>query len=255
MRDAPAGHPAAARPARRRGAARRRFLPPQHGAWGMLAIPYLAGLVTAGYRWPDVPLLVAWLAAYLLSYYVFQAVKSRRPGRYRDQLAAYGAVAVPLTALVVVASPRVLWFAPAYAALFALNVWYAWRRRERALVNDLALVVQSSLVVLVVATIADRPVTEALDAFALCLAYFAGTILFVKTMIRERDNPLYRRASVGYHVAALALAAWLSPWAGILFGWLVLRAALLPGRGWTPKRVGLLELANSLLLLGCVALV
>jgi hypothetical protein len=55
----------------------------------MLAVPYLAGLIGAGYRWPDAPLAGAWLAGYLLSYFVFQAVKSRRPGRYRVQVMFY----------------------------------------------------------------------------------------------------------------------------------------------------------------------
>jgi hypothetical protein len=95
--------------ARRRpghAARRRRFIPPQHGAWAMLAVPYLAGLVAAGYRWPDVPLLGAWIAGYLLSYYAFQAVKTRRVRRYRTQLVLYTAVAAPLATLVVVARPH-----------------------------------------------------------------------------------------------------------------------------------------------------
>jgi hypothetical protein len=220
----------------------------------MLAVPYLAGLLAAGYRWPDLPLLGAWLAGYLLSYFVFQAIKSRRPARYRTQLLLYGGVATPLTLLVVVARPALLWYAPAYAALFAVNACYAARRRERALLNDLASVLQSCLMVLVVATIAATPPTAVLDVFALCLAYFAGTALYVKTMIRERDNAAYRRWSVGHHLLALVVAAWVSPWAAALFAWLLVRATLLPGRQWSPKRVGLLEIANCALLLVCTAL-
>jgi hypothetical protein len=220
----------------------------------MLAVPYLAGLLAAGYRWPDLPLLGAWLAGYLLSYYVFQAIKSRRPERYREQLALYGGLALPLAAIVVAARPQVLWYAPAYAALFAVNAWYAARRQERALVNDLASVGQSCLMVFVVATVAGTRPAAVAGAFVLCLAYFLGTVFYVKTMIRERDNPAYRRWSVGYHLVALAAVAWLSPWAAALFAWLLLRAALLPGRGWSPKRVGLVEMANCGLLLACVAL-
>lgn len=244
---------AAVRPTRRPASARRRrFVPPQHGAWAMLAVPYLAGLLAAGFRWPDLPLLVAWLAGYVLSYYACQALKSRRPRRYRDQLAVYGAVAAPAAILVVAARPPVLWYAPAFAALFAVNAWYAWRRRERALLNDVASVVESCLMVLVVATVAGTPPADVLGAAALCAAYFLGTVLFVKTMIRERDDPAYRRWSAGYHLVALVLAAWLSPWAGALFAWLLLRAVVLPGRRLSPKQVGLIEIANSVVLLACV---
>ena len=120
--------------------------------------------------------------------------------------------------------------------------------------------VQSCLIVLVVGTIAgSAPVSGTADAgvlpaFVLCLAYFLGTVLFVKTMIRERGNPAYRRWSVGYHLLALAPAAWASPWATVLFAWLLVRAMLLPGRRLNPMRVGLIEFANSALLLACVAL-
>ena len=233
---------------------RRRFVPPQHGAWAMLAVPYLAGLVTAGFRWPALPLLGAWIAGYLLSYFVFQAVKSRRPRRYRDQLLGYGLIAAPLLLVVVIAAPRVLWYAPAYAALFAVNAWYAWRRRERDLGNDLASVAESCLMVFVVATLADTPPSAVLVPFLLCAAYFAGTVPYVKTMIRERGNAPTWRWSIGYHVVALAVAAYLSPWAGVLFAWLLLRAALFPRRGLTPKQVGVIEIVNSVLLLACIAL-
>jgi hypothetical protein len=241
------------RPSRRAVHARRRYVPPQHGAWAMLAVPYLAGLIAAGYRWPDLLLAGAWLSGYLLSYFVFQAVKSRRPARYRSQLLLYAGVAAPLTALVAVARPAVLWYAPAYAALFAINAWYAARRRERDLVNDLVAVLQSCLIVPVVAAIAGRPPGSVLPVFVLCLAYFAGTVFYVKTMIRQRGNRTYHRWSAGYHLVALAVAVWVSPWAAALFAWLLARAIFLPSRGWSPRRVGLVEMANCLLLLACIA--
>jgi hypothetical protein len=241
-----------AQPERRRpgnAARRRRFIPPQHGAWAMLTVPYLAGLAAAGYRWPDAPLLGAWIAGYLLSYYAFQAVKSRRVRRYRDQLLLYAAIAAPLAALVVVARPRVLVYAPVYAALFAVNTWYAARRRERALTNDLASVLQSCLLVFVVATIAGARPATVVAVFTLCLAYFLGTVCYVKTIIRERGNPTYLRLSIGYHLVALAVAAWFGLMPVALFAWLLVRAALLPGRGWTPKRTGVVEIVNCVLLL------
>jgi hypothetical protein len=234
--------------------ARRRWLPPQHGAWAMLAVPYLAGLIAAGDRWPDLPLAGGWVAGYLFSYFVFQAVKTRRPGRYRTQLVVYGGVAAVLTAVLAAARPSVLWYAPGYAGLFAVNAWYAARRRERAMLNDLVSVLQSCLIVFVVGAVAGRPPGAVTGVFTLCLAYFTGTVLYVKTMIRERGNPTYRRWSIGYHAAAaVVVAACVGLWAGGLFCWLAARAALLPGHGWSPKRVGLVEIANCVLLLGCAA--
>jgi hypothetical protein len=217
----------------------------------MLLLPYLAGLLVSGFAWPAVPLLGAWLAGYLLSYYLLQAVKTRRPGRVRRQIGLYAPITVALAVPVVVARPGLWWFAPAYAVLLTVNVWFAWRRRERALLNDLASVVQSCLMVPVVAVVAE--VTPRWQPFALVLLYFTGTVLFVKTMIRERGSVAYRWGSVGYHLAALAAATLVGAFAALVFAGLVARAWLLPGRPMTPKQVGFVEIGASVLVLVAAA--
>lgn len=231
----------------------RQFVPPQHGAWAMLIVPYAAGVLVAGWSWVAAPLLGAWLAGYLLSYYAFQVVKTGRVRRYRQQLTAYAALMLPLAAVVVWARPAVLWFAPPFSLLWAVNAWHARRRRERALVNDLASVAQSCLMVPVVATVVGELETAVAGAFVVCLVYFIGTVLYVKTMIRERDSVAYRRWSVAYHAVALPVGAWLGPAVTGVFGWLLVRAWVLPGRRLAPRHVGLVELANCLLLLAAIA--
>jgi hypothetical protein len=220
----------------------------------MLLVPYLAGGLVAGWSWVAAPLAGAWLAGYLLSYYLFQAVKTRRPGRWRRQLALYAALAGPLATVVVLARPAVLWYAPAFLLLLAANAWYAWRRRERALLNDLASVLQSCLMVPVVATVAGTdPLTAPVaGGFLACAGYFAGTTLYVKTMIRERGSSAYRRASVGFHAAMLVVTVWFGPWLAAVAGWLLVRAWWLPGRRLAPRRVGLVEIGNCLLLLAAI---
>ncbi|HLU45226.1 MAG TPA: YwiC-like family protein [Natronosporangium sp.] len=250
----------AARPAPRGGWRRtmRAFLPPQHGAWAMLVVPYLVGGLLAGWSWVSAPLLVAWIAGYLLSYYAFQAVKTRRPGRWRAQLTLYGAITVPLVTLVVAARPAVLWYAPAYALLLLVNAGYAARRQERALLNDLASVLLSCLMVGVAATVAGMdplaPTWPIVGAFLACTGYFAGTAFYVKTMIRERGERRWRWWSVGYHAGALAGAVWLGPTLAVLFTWFLIRAWWLPRKALVPKQVGMIEIGNSLLLVLAILL-
>lgn len=226
----------------------RQFVPPQHGAWAMLLLPYLIGVLIAGFRWPHLPLLGAWLAGYLFSYYALQAIKSRRPGRFRQQLLLYLPSVALLGGIVVLVRPTVLAYAPVYALLLALNGVYAWRRQERAVVNDLVSVVQSCLMVFVVATVAGVPVGRMAVPFAALLLYFVGTVWYVKTMIRERGSVSFYRASIGYHVAAVAAAAALSLPLAVLFAAFAVRAVLLPRRDLAPKQVGLIEIAACVLL-------
>lgn len=238
-----------------RPSARRRFTPPQHGAWAMLMVPWLAGVLTAGFRWPHLPLLGAWLAGYLLSYYALQALKTGRPSRFAPQLLLYGPITAALGGLVVAVRPQVLVYAPAYAILLAVNGHHARQRRERALANGLASVVQSCLMVPVAATVAGVGVGRVVPAFLAVLLYFVGTVFYVKTMIRERGSVAHHRASVVYHVFALVVAAALSIPLAVLFAALLARAAVLPHRQLTPKQVGIIEVVGSVLVLAAAVTV
>ena len=210
----------------------------------MLTVPFLVGVLAGGASWVQLPLLVAWLAGYLLSYYLLLAVKTGRMGRVRRQVALYATITVSTAVPVLVLRPHLLAFAPAFAALLSVNVWHARRRSERSLVNDLASVVLSCLMVPVAAaTAGTAPGSVLLPAVAVFL-YFAGTVLYVKTMIRERGDRGYLRASVAYHAGAAAAAFMISPALGLLFGWLLIRAVWFPRRQMSPRDVGLIEIAH-----------
>lgn len=60
------------------------------------------------------------------------------------------------------------------------------------------------------------------------LMCFAGSTLFVKTMVPNRGDERYLLASVAYH-SAVVVAAGLIAWRrAVLFGWFLARAAWLP---------------------------
>lgn len=170
--------------------------------------------------------------------------------------------AAVLGGVVLAARPQVLILAPAYLVLLAGNAGYAWRRDERALLNDLASVLQSCLMIFVTALVADVPIRSVAPVFLAVLLYFTGTVPHVKAMIRERGNPAYRRASVAYHVVSLAVAAWLvaATRLGVpvvaVFVLLFVRAVvlprLLPKHRISPKQVGIVEIVASGLLLAAV---
>ncbi len=220
----------------------------------MLLLPFVVGVVVAGPSWWQLPLLVAWLAGYLLSYHGLVAVKTRRYARSRAQLLTYGALSVVPGATLLAAFPSLLWFAPAYAVLLAVNAWYAGQRRERAVANDVASVLMCVLVAPMAAVVADAPVAAVVPATMLVLLYLVGTVPYVKTMIRERGDRGYYVASVAYHAVAVVAAGLLAWPLGAVFAWYLVRAAWLPRVGLVPKRVGMVEILNCALLVVAVAM-
>jgi hypothetical protein len=90
------------------------------------------------------------------------------------------------------------------------------------------------------------------------LTYFLGTVLYVKTMIRERGRAGYVAASVGFHLTAVAAATWLvvtglQTWAlPVVAALLTVRAAAGPlvnarrPRPLRPAVVGVGEIVASL---------
>ncbi|MEU7021966.1 YwiC-like family protein [Streptomyces sp. NPDC046203] len=235
----------------------RRWLPNQHGAWAMLAVPFLAGVLIGGPAWIDLPLFAAWLAAYIAAFHAQQWLRLRRlsrnpraAGRHVRPGLVFGAVTAVLGVPLAVAEPWLLLAAAAMAPFLAVNAWHARTNRERDLLNGIAAVVPACGMLLVTLRLGGGTLADGLAPATACLLYFAGTVPYVKTMIRERDSLAHRRGSVAYHALALIAATLLSPWLAVPFALYLARAAVLPGHRLTPPVVGAVELGCSLVLLG-----
>jgi hypothetical protein len=247
------------------------LFPPQHGAWAFLGLPVVLGAGESGWSWLLVPLTVAWVAAYPASWAVTGLVSARRTQRFRRPFAVWSALAAPPIVVLVVLRPWLVWVGVAYAVLFAVNLRYARAHDERALANDLVFIVECALVVPVTVAVVDgargwSPPTGVLTAevgvlTAVCALTLLGSTLHVKSLIRERRNPVFLRASRAFALACVPVGAAAAypldgraAWLAVPFAALALRAFLVPGRTWRPGRIGMVELAGFLLVAG-VALV
>ena len=257
-----------------RGARRRRpgpeWLPQQHGAWAMLLVPALVGAVRGGLDPLQLVLAAAMLAAYGLFNAAGLAVRARRRERYRRPIATYGVLAAGLGLIALVLHPALLLWLAAYLPLGLLTGFLTWQRRERSLLNDAVTILAACLFAGVMYQAGpDRPDLGMLGDLAgwrlmiwvivALFAYFFGTALYVKTVIRERANPAYHRSSVAYH------AGWAAFWAlsgslgvpiapgvrvglALLFLALTVRAKLMAGRRVKPLYVGLGEIVFSVVI-------
>ncbi|WP_370524009.1 YwiC-like family protein [Cellulomonas sp. APG4] len=247
-------------PVRRRGARGPGWVPNQHGAWAMLLAPTLLGALAGGARPVHLLLGLAWLVAYLAFFATGLWLRARRRARYRPPVVAYGTATVVLGSVLIAVEPRLLTWAAVYVPLLVVSLGYSWRRQDRALGNDAVTVVAACLMAVVAYGLGARGAAdggavpgassgEAWELAAVLLAYFFGTVLYVKTMIRERHNPAIRRASDAYH-AGVAVAAWVAPLAWPVAAVLTLvavRAVVVPRRwpGTSPRALGLGEIAAT----------
>ncbi|MCL3863174.1 YwiC-like family protein [Actinotalea sp. K2] len=225
----------------------------------MLVVPVVVGALRGGPAWSHLLLLVSWLAAYLAFYATGLWLRSRRRARYLPPVRAYALVTAALGGALLVLEPGLLAWAPVYLPLLALSLWLSARRQDRSVLSGMLTVTAAGLMAVVAQGLGTRGDDDAWWVAAVLVTYFAGTVLYVKTMIRERGSRPVYRASVGLHATATAvlavlLAAGSGPPAGpglvVLAVLLTLRAATVPRR-WpraTPRAVGLGEiLATSVL--------
>lgn len=238
--------PRVARPARRR----RRgpgWVPNQHGAWAMLAVPYVVGVLYAGPEWWHIPFLLALLAGYLAFFATGLWLRSRRKARYWPPVRAYSALAAVLGTVVILLTPELLWWAVVVLPLLAVSLVSSWQRTDRSLLNDGVTTLFASLIAVMIIGPNDA---HAWVLAGLLFAYFAGTVLYVKSMIRNRGDRAMYLLSVGYHVVVCIPAFLTGLWLGLFFAVLALRSAAVP-RWWprlTPAMLGVGEIAASLIL-------
>ncbi len=231
---------------------------------------------------PWTPLLVllagAWVAAYPASYFLLAIVRDAEsrhpdPGRFVPPLAAWSVPVLVLGVPLLVARPWLVWVAALYLVAFAVNLAYARRRDERALTNDAVFIVECAAMVPVtwlvgtgqagwgIPDLAAVPshVWVLTAAVALLLL---GSTLHVKSLIRERSDARYARASRAVAlvstIGSLALAAWWGLPAGLAltlpFAWFAIRSVLLADPTMRPARLGMVELVGFLLLVAAATL-
>lgn len=227
----------------------KRYIPNQHGAWAMLAVPYLLGVLAGVPRPIHILLFAAWLLAYLFCFPLLQWIKTGRRDRYQAPVWLYGSLLLPSGIALAVLEPMLLLYGAALLPLFAVNGLYARMNRERTVVNDLTAIVQFSSVIYPAYYVGGG--TDwllATELFAVSLLYFTGTVYYVKTMIREKGNPLYYLGSVAYHALLVIAAGWYrEPLLMLLTVLLLARSAVVPKTKLTVKHSGMLEIGFSAL--------
>lgn len=255
------------------------WVPNQHGAWAMLISPAALGLIAGLVAWVRtdgsplallvfLAVLVAWFFGYFAFFAFGLAVKARNPrrrSRYLKPVYVYGAVSLAGIAVALLLQPQLLWWALPFAPLVVIAVGETLRGRGRSTLSGVSTTVASALLYPALVGVGSGSVGAAAWAGMIFLAaYFSGTIPFVKSMIRERNNPRYLTGSICYHVLAvfavlglvlLAPVGWAAAVLMVTTALLALvRAVYVPvaaheGADWNARRLGMAEV--PVLLVAC----
>jgi hypothetical protein len=253
---------------------RDRVVPDQHGAWAFLALPVALAVTRTGW-FALLPLVaLAWVASYPLSWAVTGRLSARRPERFDRALVVWTPVVLLAGVPVLVVRPWSVWAVVAFLCLWLVNLGFARRRLERSLGNDLVLVAECTLMIPLILGIATgtagwRPPYAAMtDGVVLpavaCAAALTGSVLHVKSLIRERNDPRFAAASRAFGVLAAVAVAVVAilvdgatvrvVWATLPFVALAVRTWLVGGPRWRPAQLGLVEMAGLVLVVLGLAL-
>jgi hypothetical protein len=222
------------------------LIPKQHGAWAMLIIPYFLGAYYGGFSWLHIPLFLGWLLLYLATYPFFMVVK-KRSQYYLKWFLFYLVPALVLVLIPFLYNFRLIYFGFSMLPFFFINIYYAKKKNERALLNDLAAIAEFCIGGLASFYIGEGELNlKAVEIFSFCFLFFTGSSFYVKTMIREKKNVAYKWASWGYHALLITGVAVIGyPMLAIAYLPSLIRAIYLYGKSISVMKVGVLEIANS----------
>lgn len=223
------------------------YIPNQHGAWAMLIIPFLFGMFAAEARLMHALLFAVWLLIYLFSYPLLQWIRTRNRKRFSRPLLLYGSLLVVFGGILLLLEPRLLLIGLLYLPFFLVNIYFARQNNERSFTNDLVAVLQFSSMVYVAYWLGGgSDWIIATELFIISMVYFIGTVFYVKTMIREKNNAFFYKLSVLYHSVSIAIFAVVFHWSLLIPAVLLLvRAVVFPKRKLKIMQIGISEILFS----------
>lgn len=239
----------------------------------MALLPLLLGAFLAGWTGVHLVLFFAWFAGFHFFNAATLFLKGRRSARIRTRLfpaLIFWAVTAALLGIVLIVwHPQLLTWIPAFAPLVAIAFIEAWRRQERSMPARVSTILASSLMLPLaywlgvdtpsLTTLVDAHWTPIWVTTGILAAYFIGTVPYVRSLIRGKNDHRWVWAATAWHVccifvlmgaAAYGLTSW---WMVALWGILAARCLLVPllqrrGTEIRPALIGMSEFVATAVL-------
>jgi hypothetical protein len=243
--------------------------PPQHGAWAFLIVPAVMATFLGAGNWIGALFFVVWISGYPVSYFLGRALIARiRRGTWTSKARAELHYVLPWLIInsaasitLVIVRPWIISYGIVVVALWAISVYLSWAGRERGIVNDLLLIGLASIAPILMYQAANdhsslRGLPHSIWISALMsLLFFAGSILHVKSLIREVKNRNWHYGSIIFHATIFALLLiFARPWILAVPFMLALVRTVVIKPGLRPGTLGVIELGVLILLIACTIL-
>ncbi|WP_210617654.1 YwiC-like family protein [Mammaliicoccus lentus] len=226
--------------------------PNQHGVWSMIVLPIAFGIAVGGFSFLHLLLYLGVLAVYFMSDQVFFYLKKRKKQKGYLYTAGIFLIVVLISFIpIVFLRPETFYIFFLMIPLSLVNAYFAKKKNERAFTNDLIAVIIFCLFG-IISTLLNQSLLDVnkwFTVFIISFLYFFGTILYVKTMIREKKSQKYKWSSWLYHAFIVLIGLLIHPIIMVMYIPSLVRAIVLYGRKIKIMHVGMIEIANSVFVL------
>lgn len=223
----------------------------------MLLLPVLLGVAASRPSPWQLAIAGAALSGYLASSTLQAWSRARRPPAYRIPIAVFGAAFAALGLLLVIAYPALLAVLVVVVPASLIVFRGAGPGSRRDLANSLTQVAQALVLVPAAAWVSGEFDPARVVTYTFVAAgYLVGTVLMVRSVLRERGNDAFAALSAGFHLALIVAAAVALPpaypvvavgLAGRAIGLPVIQRRLAAGpRPLRPIHVGIVEIVSSI---------
>ncbi len=225
-------------------------LPREHGTWMMFFLPYLLGMILSGPNWLHLVLLIGWFFIFLTSTPLFNII--RKPKLKKDMLPwvlKYSTAAILFTVPIIWMQPILLWGIFLLLPLLFVSRYFIKKKQERSLWNNLSGILIFSLGGTAAYIVGQGSLTkEAILLLCITTLYFMSSAFYVKSLIRERKNPAFKRKSHIFHLLLLLFPLLIAlPWMTIAYLPSVCKDFFTTRkRPIKPLRIGIIEIINGI---------
>lgn len=226
------------------------FVPREHGAWAMLVVPYLLGVIGSTFSIWHILFFVGLFGLYCATSPLLSYIRRPKLGRQvLPPLVIYSLGGAAFILPAVIAFPFLMILLLVAAPFLGVNLIFAKQKKERLFINDFISIIGFSTLVFHAFYIGDQTITSAAwFLFALSIIFFTASVFHVKGLIRERKNRSFHIKNYFFHCLIVAVP-FVSGYAAVsvLFLPSLLRTVLIPRKILVkPMQIGIVEIVNSI---------